>query len=265
MACFQVASDLHINFLDGVHEDGLGIEPAPGADALILAGDIGVGTEGVQAFADWPVPVFYVPGNHESYGDDLDACIAKLREAAVGTSVRVLDRDAASMMGVRILGCTMWTDYKLHGEDKMHETLGLCGRFMRDHHVITRNGHAFRPEDALECHERDLAWLSRNLGEHHDGATVVITHHGVHPLSVHEKYRGSAMNPAFHSDLGDLLHKADVWIHGHTHNSLDYTVGKSRVLCNPRGYPRNPNIIGSSAVPILFENAAFSPALVVIA
>ena len=27
-----------------------------------------------------------------------------------------------------------------------------------------------------------------------------------------------------------------LWIHGHTHESFDYEIGKTRVICNPRGY-----------------------------
>lgn len=27
------------------------------------------------------------------------------------------------------------------------------------------------------------------------------------------------------------------WFHGHTHDSCDYQFGRTRVLCNPFGYP----------------------------
>jgi hypothetical protein len=27
-----------------------------------------------------------------------------------------------------------------------------------------------------------------------------------------------------------------LWTHGHTHDPFDYMVGKTRVVCNPRGY-----------------------------
>jgi Icc-related predicted phosphoesterase len=33
-----------------------------------------------------------------------------------------------------------------------------------------------------------------------------------------------------------------LWIHGHTHESMDYTLAGTRVVCNPRGYlPDEPN------------------------
>jgi predicted phosphodiesterase len=67
---------------------------------------------------------------------------------------------------------------------------------------------------------------------------VVLTHHGVSPLSINEKYRGDKLNYAFMSDLSnDIIdHGPDIWVHGHTHNSFDYTLGKTRVIVNPYGY-----------------------------
>ena len=30
-----------------------------------------------------------------------------------------------------------------------------------------------------------------------------------------------------------------LWMHGHTYDSFDYRVGKTRVVCNPRGYSKD--------------------------
>ena len=68
----QLLSDLHLE----VHPN-YQPAPAPGADLLVLAGDIGSYQKGSQlADADfglqrfsplhgWPTPVFFLPGNHE--------------------------------------------------------------------------------------------------------------------------------------------------------------------------------------------------------
>jgi hypothetical protein len=93
-----------------------------------------------------------------------------------------------------------------------------------------------------------VRWLEKKLQESFVGSTVVATHR----LSIHPKYHEDALNPAFATDL-DRLVRAPValWIHGHTHESLDYVVNGARVVCNPRGYlPIEPN-------------AAFDPSLVV--
>jgi len=54
---------------------------------------------------------------------------------------------------------------------------------------------------------------------------------------------GDAINPAFASDLENLIleFQPELWIHGHIHTACDYTIGKTRVICNPRGYPSELN------------------------
>jgi Icc-related predicted phosphoesterase len=80
---------------------------------------------------------------------------------------------------------------------------------------------------------------------------VVVTHHAPHPLSVHPRYAGSALNASFASDLSEMMElwQPELWVHGHVHDTFDYVVRNTRVVCNPRGYGT--------------ENPAFDPALVV--
>ena len=84
---------------------------------------------------------------------------------------------------------------------------------------------------------------------------MVVTHHAPSPRSIHPRFEGSLLNGCFVSDLEHLMGapRVRLWIHGHTHDSFDYTVRGTRVLCNPRGYMLQG--VG--------ENAAFDPALVV--
>jgi Icc-related predicted phosphoesterase len=79
-----------------------------------------------------------------------------------------------------------------------------------------------------------------------------VTHHLPHRLSIHRKYEEDGLNPAFTSDLDRLVRPpVALWIHGHTHESFNYEVNGTQVVCNPRGY-----------MPIE-QNAAFDPHLVV--
>ncbi len=68
-----------------------------------------------------------------------------------------------------------------------------------------------------------------------------MTHHAPSPLSVHPRYAGSPLNAAFVSDLSRVAGggRAALWIHGHTHDSFDYDLGGTRVVCNPRGYAKD--------------------------
>jgi Icc-related predicted phosphoesterase len=91
---------------------------------------------------------------------------------------------------------------------------------------------------------------------------VVVTHHAPHPNSVHPRFAGNAINAAFVSDLGAAMGSAVLWIHGHTHDSFDYTVRGTRVVANPRGYCRKIRS-DDGGTAIVCENAAFDPGLVV--
>jgi hypothetical protein len=94
-----------------------------------------------------------------------------------------------------------------------------------------------------EIHLTKARWLADALAQPFSGPTVVITHHLPHRLSIHPRFEGTRYNPCFASDLDHLVRApVALWVHGHTHESIDYTVNGTRVYCNPRGYiPREPN------------------------
>jgi hypothetical protein len=229
----------------------------------VLAGDIGQGVSALELFHDWPVPVLYVAGNHEAYGGIWTDTIQALRGSAVGTSVRFLDRDIADFGGVRFLGCTLWTDYRLRLNRTQRQLMEHAELRISDHFRIRNvDGSYFSAADALREHEVSRKWLSLELAKPYDGKTVVVTHHGPHPLSVHPRYAGDATNAAFVSDLGELLFGPDLWMHGHVHDSFDYHVGTCRVVANPRGYPSNARSC-DCVRDLLFENPSFQSSMVI--
>lgn len=104
-------------------------------------------------------------------------------------------------------------------------------------------------------YERNRAWLKQALDTRCPEPTVVITHHAPSLRSVNPRFKGSLLNACFASETDDLVQgdKAVLWIHGHMHDCLDYTLNGTRVVCNPRGYFRD-------GIP---ENPAFNPAFTV--
>jgi predicted phosphodiesterase len=234
---FQIASDLHLEMLSRFPGYRV-IDPAHGADALILAGDIHSHTHAIGMFSDWPVPVFYVHGNHEAYQAHYYGVTAEIARVAADAGVQYLERNAIELQGVRILGTCLWTDYALDG----HATTAMreAQRCIRDHSVIrVGDGRLFTPQIARTEHLKSRAWLQQQLASPFNGKTVVVTHHGPHRNSVHERYAGDVLNAAFASDLTLLVERADLWVHGHVHDTFDYKVGKCRVVTNPRGYASN--------------------------
>ena len=110
----HVLSDIHIEFesFDA---------PATDADAVVLAGDIDIGRNGLDwALRQFPdKPVIYVLGNHEYYGKAIPRFTEKLREFAAGTNVHILEQEALSLDGATFLGCTFWTDFELFGDPRI--------------------------------------------------------------------------------------------------------------------------------------------------
>ena len=121
----QLLSDLHLET-----QPGFVPTPAPGADVLVLAGDIGSYQPGsaLPALGDhdfglarfsprhgWPTPVLFVPGNHEYDGLDFDAAHARLRETCTRLGITWLEREVVVLGGVRFVGTTLWSDFDALG------------------------------------------------------------------------------------------------------------------------------------------------------
>ena len=188
--------------------------------------------------------VVYVAGNHEHYGQVMTQSINDgLAVRSQYPGVHWLENEAVVFGGVRFVGATLWTDYALHGQPQHSMKVAKLG--LNDHRMIytmsmAKHRGLFYPEDALVIHQHSRAWLETELAKPFDGKTVVVTHHCPHPGSIHRRFTGDSLNPAFVSDLTSILedHRPSFWVHGHVHSSFDYRVGETRVLCNPRGYVR---------------------------
>jgi Icc-related predicted phosphoesterase len=240
----HLLSDLHFEF------DTDWQAPEVAADVLILAGDIEPGTAGLARFADRGMAIIYVPGNHEYYGGQLAQVNVELRRAAQALGIHLLDNDEVVLDGVRFLGSTLWTDFRLDGEEFVTQSFEAAQRVVTDFSCIRYGADAWlTPEDTVLLHQHAVRWLQAKLVEPFAGTTVVITHHAPHPGSVHPRWKGNAVNAAFASDLTHLMGKVPLWIHGHMHDSFDYTVLGTRIVCNPKGYRK--------------ENKSFAPNLVI--
>lgn len=243
----QILSDLHIDSY--IRRDELvGEIPKTDADVVLVAGDTansdqGMGWLQTQA-KNLQVPVLTISGNHEYFNEDIlsfDATLASWDnyDSNRHQGLKVLQCQSIDFGNVRILGCTLWTDYQYQANE---DTLPSVLRFMRDYQQIRAGDTLFTPQLSMQIHAAHRAWLKRSLQEAHDvGMTsVVMTHHSVSPYSVSQKYAELPSNAAFVSDLSEWM-KSDwaptLWVHGHTHEAFDYQLGNTRVVVNPRAYP----------------------------
>jgi len=260
----QLLSDLHLE----VHPQ-FAPEPAPDADLLVLAGDIGSYQNDSQVAGDnfglerfsplpqwggWPTPVVFVPGNHEYDMQDFDAA----HERLLRTCDRLwLERETLELDGVRFVGTTLWSDFDALADHeqctdltrrlRLRQKAFRAANFYLAKTGTTRAGAPWLAEpmreQALACH----AWLEEALARPFDGPTVAVTHFAPSLRSADPRYGLAPGTAGFCNALDHLLPRATLWLHGHLHAPSDYTVQgqqadgtpwQCRVVANPLGYAR---------------------------
>lgn len=222
-------------------------------DIALCAGDIGEGVSGAAWVREHVKNGFYVAGNHEFYGVDLFKHYEKLKtkENLDGRQMKFLQNEVyygvtESGEKYRVLGATLWTDFMLDG---FH-----CGGFfapfndrllagqacLNDYRQITDGPDYVKPITIYNEHVKSVGFIRDTLlySQDFDGKTIVMTHHAPSPRSIVPGYRNSQINFMYASDLENLIEECqpDLWVHGHIHSSVDYQIGKTRVVTNPRGY-----------------------------
>lgn len=255
----QLLSDLHLE----THPH-FTPEVAPSADVLILAGDIGsyqagsmlLGQQeedfGLARFSPrkdlgaWPVPVFFVPGNHEYDGMPFEEAHEKLQATCKRLDIVFLHQRVEIFGGVRFIGCTLWSDFEalvptsgpLTQQLKAREKAERAANFYLKKTGTTFQGAPFLSDAVRAQAESDQAWLRNALSEPFDGPTVVITHFAPSLLSADPRYGLTPGTAGFCNALDHLLPQATLWLHGHLHCAHDYVSQGCRVVANPLGYAR---------------------------
>lgn len=249
-----IYSDLHLESHD--------FTPPPAAvkqaDLVILAGDIKEGGGLASARKIFPgKQIVYVPGNHEFYDRHCGRALSHMRSQAKDLDIHFLERDEVTIDGIRFLGCTLWTDYLFFGE-RMEDLVKLeCSRHLPDYHAIWVDDdkqdlsacnelgfppkRLITPDDSQLWHGQSRSWLEAALAQGDPTKTVVVTHHLPHQRSVAWRYKQHKTSGAYASRLpASLIRRCGLWIHGHTHDTVNHRFGdavhETRVMSNPRGY-----------------------------
>ena len=266
----QLLSDLHLE----VHPHFVPT-PAPGADLLVLAGDVGSYQTNSQLKDDdfglarfsphngWPTPVLYVPGNHEYDLLEFDATHTRLGETCARLGLVWLEREVlaaseipglnpeAKKEAVRFVGTTLWTDFDCFGPKddalpnalqqqlKARDKAFRAANFYLKKAATTRFGALMLAEQMRDQGLACIDWLSAALATPFDGKTVAVTHFAPSLQSADPRYGNTPGTAGFCSNLDHLLPQADLWLHGHLHCPSDYQAGHCRVVANPMGYARS--------------------------
>jgi Icc-related predicted phosphoesterase len=254
-----ICSDLHLEFGDITLKN-------EGADVLILGGDIMTAQElhdfkaDDVKFADEMTRrgtaeryreflarcssefphVIYIAGNHEFYhGKYPDAYNYLEEECQAFNNVYFLEQSKKEIDDVTFIGATLWTD--MNNGDRT--TLLMVSEMMNDYRIIRNsdtNYAKLKPLDTLHRHRESLNYIKSVVESDRNKKYVVVGHHAPSKKSVKPRYAEDVeMNGAYSSNLEDfiLTHpQIKLWTHGHTHDVFDYSIGDTRIVCNPRGY-----------------------------
>ena len=263
----NIVSDIHLEF------GPIEIKNTQGADALILSGDICVannlnqhdptrifGDNMSNRFHDFFEmccseynDVIYIAGNHEHYNGDFQDSIPNLKNnLAYLQNLHILDKEVVTINDVTFIGGTLWTDMNKEDASTMISIRGMMNDFIRvsngkyESKYKDQNGVPYyknrilTPDDVVEDHKAMLEYIRTVVQDKYGQKFVVVGHHAPSKLSTKPRYQNDIiMNGAYSSDLSEFIldhPQIKLWTHGHTHDTFDYLVGSTRVVCNPRGY-----------------------------
>jgi predicted phosphodiesterase len=241
---------MKIHILSDIHLERWKFEyTQPDCDVIALVGDIGAGFLGIEWINEnivGDIPVLYVPGNHEFYGEALWEHTARLDFRAKECEVQLLHNRTFVHNNVRFIGSTLWTDYNLLGD--RDRSMLAAPQVLADFKTIDLEpddmfGGQVKPYHILSEHEYSRKFIVNELETPFDGKTVVLTHHAPSEMSIDQTHRNSLHSSYYASRLEHLMlnYKIDLWCHGHIHSSSDYMIGDTRVIANPRGSDAYPN------------------------
>ena len=231
----QYVSDLHLEFPE--NREWLNRHPLKAAgDVLVIAGDffrIDDPTGPIDSFLDWCSDSYgqtlIVPGNHEWYGsgDVLKGENSRMLRKNVGyfynEVVRIEDTD--------FILSTMWS--------KINPTCASSvRRGMNDFHLIAYDGHLFTTDDFNAEHLKCLDFIKNAVEASAAPHLIVATHHVPSARCVAPCNVGSTLSSAFAVDLTSYIEasRIEAWIYGHSHTSIETTLGTTRILSNQLGY-----------------------------
>lgn len=231
---FQIISDLH---LESEPQTTILKNIPVLSEILVMAGDIGsfydidpileLLREACSKFKH----VIYVPGNHEYYSlpriyeqpKTIGFLLHRFKSAVKVDpklkGVYVLSRDIASIGDLVFVGTTLWSDPSPLKRLPSYVKLGIGIRKYHDLHV------------------RDKTWLNRISKIHKGKKLIVVTHHAPSMKLLQDNNFIKKYGSLYATDLShtEAFKNATVWVHGHTHNNMDITLGNTRIISNQQG------------------------------
>lgn len=211
---------------------------------LILAGDITScydlkkATYFFEDVSERFKKILYVPGNHEYYNGNIDHIDDFLCDHFNENynNIHYLQMDSMEIDGVMFSGATLWTDI-----DKGNPVTETISFKMSDYNMIYMgdDNKKLTVGKTKALNSEHLEFIENTLKEYFYMPNVVITHYSPSYMSVTNEWKGDGLNPFFHNELYEFIKDQQwltLWCHGHIHSTVEYDIGRTRILANPRGY-----------------------------
>ena len=166
---------------------------------------------------------FEVTGDVLAYGDSWSREILP--------NVHYYQNKVVRIDNVDFILSTLWSHIRPEDEYFVH-------RGMNDFRQILYNGRRFTPADFNAEHEKCLEYIKQSVAESTAERIVVVTHHLPSMAVVAPEHKGSLLNSAFATELGNYIADShiDAWIFGHSHANEEAIIGNTRLVCNQLGY-----------------------------
>ena len=214
---FEVHADHGLSFCQSIKAD---------YDIAIVAGDLCTYRSlkrSLTMLSKYFKEVVYVMGNHEAWKSSITHSADRIRKICKDLpNIHFLNNSVFEFQGCRFVGSTLWFPYP---------TTNAC--------LLACSWSDFDEIKRLHVEVGDYNRSSVYfLQETVRPGDVVITHHLPSQKSIHPEYERSNTNIFYLTDVEHVIHfqKPKLWVHGHTHSSFDYNIGRTSILCNPFGY-----------------------------
>lgn len=189
--------------------------------------------------------ILYIPGNHEYYGYAMDK---RTWVESLDDRLILSDRLTHRIDNTLIIMATLWTSFGNRNPMNMLVAKGGMNDFrMIDFETRTNDYDQgarkiyLDPEHVADINEKHFDYIQRMYELRQPGDTVIVATHHAPSMQSHNKKRfgdADTLAYAYCNEYDEYVMDSgiDYWLHGHTHDNVDYMIGYTRVLSAMYGY-----------------------------
>ena len=255
-----IVSDLHYDY--NLHSLGIEFEydfenKLNEVDLVLIAGDISGDFTRTSLFLDrlrkkitGNTMIACVSGNHlgynrikKGYENTKENAIFTLRQVYNEKPVYFLENDALELGEYIIIGCCLYTDFKLYNTQDFSKQ--IAEYYINDFNYVQTMDYDLgmiryvNGDDYIKWHNRSIDFIEQACQKYKDKKIILLTHFLVTPKSISKKYVDNNLNPFYCTNLEWLFDKyenIELVVSGHSHEPSDIKIGNTRIVLEPYGY-----------------------------